>query len=317
MINFRDTIPPDTVRATEVIAAAPDSIATSAAPEEVEYGDYDFEADTVVSHPTPGWWIPADTIAADTIVSAPKKTAFIIDAPEMAVPVAREDSTIGMSVIVGGVLLLFCVTGLRFRNDRKYITALFRNIVEVRERNNIFDETVHETLFLVLLNVIWGCCAGIILRSFLLSPLAAIPEAVSESMEAWPTVTEAICMGVMLLYACFMLLAYTTVGSVFADRQSVGMWIKGYAATQGFLGVIYLPLSLMILFYPEWNEILLLVSAILFILSKIVFIWKGFRIFFTQISSWVLFLYYLCSLELVPLIITYLSAVWLCGFLKA
>ena len=72
------------------------------------------------------------------------------------------------------------------------------------------------------------------------------------------------------------------------------------------------PLSLVALNYPKWDVPVLLIAAGVFVIGKIVFLYKGFRIFFTQISSWLLFLYYLCSLEIVPLILTYLGAVTLC-----
>ncbi|MDE6338919.1 MAG: DUF4271 domain-containing protein [Muribaculaceae bacterium] len=47
-------------------------------------------------------------------------------------------------------------------------------------------------------------------------------------------------------------------------------------------------------------------------IGKIVFIYKGFRIFFQQLRSWLLFLCYLCSLEIVPLILAYLLAYQIC-----
>ena len=49
------------------------------------------------------------------------------------------------------------------------------------------------------------------------------------------------------------------------------------------------------------------------ILVKFVFIIKGFRIFFTESSLWVVFLYYLCSLEIVPMVITFGLACALLG----
>ncbi|MDE5870106.1 MAG: DUF4271 domain-containing protein, partial [Muribaculaceae bacterium] len=64
-----------------------------------------------------------------------------------------------------------------------------------------------------------------------------------------------------------------------------------------------------------WTVGLLEIAAGVFILGKIMFIYKGFRIFFNQISSWMLFLYYLCSVEIVPLILTYFATLQLCSIL--
>lgn len=182
-------------------------------------------------------------------------------------------------------------------------------------RGNVFDQTVRETSFLVLLNLLWGCSAGIILWGLL---GAGLPDVFQIGMnappvEARPAATMAICMGIGVGYTCLMALAYITVGIVFSNRVNGRMWLKGFSAGNGVMSFIYFPLAMVLIFYPQWRENLLWVALITFILAKIVFIWKGFRIFFTQISSWVLFLYYLCSLEIVPLILTYLAALQLCN----
>ena len=88
-----------------------------------------------------------------------------------------------------------------------------------------------------------------------------------------------ICMGVGVVYSCFMATAYYLVGTVFSDRRHAEIWLKGFTAAQGLLGFIYFPLALMLLCCSQWLEIFLWVGLASFVLSKIVFIWKGFRIF--------------------------------------
>lgn len=268
-------------------------------------------------HPNPGAPLPVDSLGGDTVAVAGKAYGILLEAPEAPDVEANPEPSYGMSYIIGGLAILFFIIGLRFRNNHKYVGAMLRNMVEVRVRNNAFDETVREATFLVLLNFLWSCSAGIIIWSVLGFTLPASP---GESMHlreltTYPAATIGICMGVGVLYSCLMALAYVTVGTVFSDGGHARLWVKGFAAGQGLLGLVYLPLSLLLLFYPQWTEILLWIALGMFIMAKIVFIWKGFRIFFTQISSWVLFLYYLCSLEIVPLILTYLAAWWLCSLL--
>lgn len=261
--------------------------------------------------------LPVDSLAADSVNAAVKPYGILLEAPEVPKVEANPESSYGMSYIIGALALLFFIIGLRFRNNHKYVTAMLRNMVEVRVRNNAFDETVRETSFLVLLNLLWSCSAGIIIWSVLGFTLPHDPGATMylSSLSEYPAATIGICMGVGIVYTCVMALAYITVGSVFSDGSHARLWLKGFTAGQGLLSFIYLPLSLLLLFYPQWTEILLWTALGMFLLTKIVFIWKGFRIFFTQISSWVLFLYYLCSLEIVPLILTYLAAWWLCSLL--
>lgn len=258
----------------------------------------------------------SDTLASDT-VRVQHEFGVVLTPPPHPTVEEREDTSSGMSFIYGGLLLLFCIIGIRFHNSRKYVASMLRNLVEIRMRNNVFDETVRETSFLVLLNLMWSCSAGVMLYGLLRltvpdNPIwsVGIPALVSK-----PAASVALCMGVGVVYTCFMAIAYYVVGSVFSDGKHAGLWLKGYTAGQGLLSFIYFPLALLMLCWPEWGEILLWIALGTFVLSKIVFIWKGFRIFFTQISSWLLFLYYLCSLEIVPLILTYLAAMWLCSLL--
>ncbi|MDE6399799.1 MAG: hypothetical protein K2L68_02950, partial [Muribaculaceae bacterium] len=104
-----------------------------------------------------------DTVSADTVKTLAKEYGLLLEPP--VIPEVKENPpmSFGMSYILGGIAILFFVIGLRFRNNRKYITAMLRNRVAVRVRNNVFDETVRETSFLVLLNLLWSCSAGMIL----------------------------------------------------------------------------------------------------------------------------------------------------------
>ena len=261
--------------------------------------------------------VAVDTVAADTVPAREKVFGVTLEMPERPT-VERAVKNDGLSWILGGMFILFFTIGLRFRNNQKYVTSLLRNLVEVRVRQNVFDETVRETSFLILLNLLWSCSAGIILCRLIAHTVGDNPiwSFGIPALTTSPSLCMAICMGVMIVYTCFMALCYLMVGSVFSDLVKAKMWLKGFAASQGLLSILYFPLAMLLLFYPEWADILFWTALCTFLLAKIIFIWKGFRIFFTQFSSWVLFLYYLCSLEIVPLILTYWVACFLCGLLK-
>ncbi len=261
--------------------------------------------------------VPPDTIPADSVVTVVKAYGVVMEAPEVPSVAPNANDNFGMSCILAGLFLLFCIIGLRFRNNSKYIAALLRNLVEVRIRSNFFDETVRETSFMVLLNLLWSCSAGIVLCGLLEFTLPSSPgdSFGIQALATKPALTTAVCMGIMILYTCLMALAYFTVGTVFSDTVHARMWLKGFVSSQGLMSIVFFPLSLMLLYYPEWSQTLLLTALGCFLIGKIIFIWKGFRIFFTQFSSWVLFLYYLCSLEIVPLILTYWAACLLCSLM--
>ncbi len=218
----------------------------------------------------------------------------------------RADNDTGLSIVLSALLLLFCIVALRVRNNGRYLSSLLYDLTEVRERHNVFDDTVRETSLLVLLNVLWCFSAGVMLWTAIAFYTPPIPSPA-------PPIGMAVCAGVALAYELIMAAAYYIVGNVFNDRRHARMWLRGFLASQAMAGIPFFATALLVLTQPAWTPWLLLAAAVVFIIAKLLFIWKGFRIFFTRISSWVLFLYYLCSLEIIPLILTYAAATVLCA----
>ncbi len=228
-------------------------------------------------------------------------------------PVAKNPSgTEGLSWVYVGFAVLFCVLCLKFKKNTRYILALVSDLTQVRVRQNAFDDTVKETSFLLLLNLLWVCSVGVLLWK---TVLYMVPNdaAGSFSIPDRPGLGIALCCGVTAVYVILMTLAYTIIGNVFSDSRMTGMWVKGSLASQGLEAGFMFILALLSLCYTPWISNILLVSAGVFVIGKIFFICKGFRIFFQQSSSWLLFLYYLCSLEIIPLSLTYLATLQLCS----
>lgn len=217
----------------------------------------------------------------------------------------------GLSWIFAIFALLFCAVCMKMKSSSRYIHTLVANLRDVRTRQNLFDNTVRETTFLILLIVSWVYCAGVLLWTLLQYDLPLIPVG-SVSIPNRPLPGIGICCGVSALYVIFMLLAYEVSGNIFTDSKLTKIWVKGATACMGLQVFFFFPLALLALCYPAWAEWILLATAIVFLIGKIQFIYKGFRIFFTKISSLLLFFYYLCSVEVVPLILAYLAALKIC-----
>lgn len=262
--------------------------------------------------------IPTDSVAAHTtaVIEGEHMQGIVLINPAAAYRDAEPAPEpagwgAGMSWIYLGIAVLFCIVGLKFKGSKRYLKALMTDLTDTRTRHNAFDDTVKETSLLVLLNVMWVASAGILLW-VCVALTTHISPGDSGRVMPQPARGIAICMAVAAAYLVLMLLAYWIVGSVFSDRKLTRLWLKGASASMGLQTFMLFPLSLVALNYPKWDVPVLLIAAGVFVIGKIVFLYKGFRIFFTQISSWLLFLYYLCSLEIVPLILTYLGAVTLC-----
>lgn len=206
-----------------------------------------------------------------------------------------------MSWLLGGIMVLLVVICFRYSRNTRYFYALVDDLTEVRVRHNAFDDTVRETSFLLLLNLIWSVCGGVML--YVLISYGSGEAAAFGSVRM--VQGSALCAAVVVGYTLTMTMLYFMVGNVFSDSGKTNLWIKGYLASQGLDSIVMVPSAILSLVLPESAVAMLIVAGIAFIATKIVFIFKGFRIFFNQSASWVLFLYYLCSLEIVPLILVY------------
>lgn len=238
-----------------------------------------------------------DTVVHDT------SYVLVADPPARPPSAARpEQPDDDISWVVGGLLLLFVIVAIRFRNNSKFLGTLLKGAFENRERGNVFDDTVRETSFMIVLNLLWCLCAGVFLY------------VLSGGRPDLPGAPYGMAIGVLLAaaYEIFMLSAYWIVANIFSDSLHARMWIRGFLSATGLTVLILFPAALVLLCYPGAGHVTLLIGLITFFLGKIVFICKGFRIFFSQIGAWVLFLYYLCSLEIVPLVLLYIAASAFC-----
>ena len=267
----------------------------------------------------------ADTVGVDSLMTAealPDSLAgageevcgIVFEPLEPLRPDLREKDSSGLSWLLVALLSLFVIISIRFRKSTRFLMAMFNELTEVRERPNTFDDTVREESFLLLLNLLWCLSAGVLLLGLVeyfdisMPVFASLPN-------SYPLVAAAICCGVAFAYTLFMAIAYLVVGFVFTDYAHAANWMKAFLSAQGLDSLVLFPLALLSITCPGLIGLWLIVAGIALLLTKIIFIYKGYRIFFSETASWVIFLYYLCSLEIVPLIITGFAAFHFCSLL--
>ncbi len=234
---------------------------------------------------------------------------------EMIAPdVLESNATSWIYVILFSVFFLTCI---RVRGNFKFLGAFFRDLVVVRERENLFDATMKETSFIFLVLLLSGCSLGVLLSyavPLFGSDALIHPEIPSHGViVSGKLLSTVVCMAIACAYIGAMWVCYTVVGKVFSDNLHTWLWVRGFTAGTGLGAAAFFPLALLSLTYPAYTVQIVIAAFIMLILVKFIFIVKGFRIFFTESSLWVVFLYYLCSLEIVPLVITFGLACSLLG----
>lgn len=243
--------------------------------------------------------IITDSTAADSIATE-NPGAIVVTPTHTPLPItARNDNSIAASWIIMGLLMVLCVICARYKSNTKYLKRLFSDLTDTRERGNVFDDTSSETTFIITLNVLCAFSMGLMLYIGMctLGPLQMKADGFTN--QAWT------CIAATGLYCLAMPIIYTIAGNIFSTAGHTRLWTRGFMASQALTGLLLLLPALMAFFYPDAAKALTYTAITIYITLKIIFISKTFRIFFKHFAAWLLFLYYLCIVEIIPLFLTY------------
>lgn len=195
------------------------------------------------------------------------------------------------------LIILFLIISANVRHYSTFIKTFTQDLFTVRRRANVFDEsnTMSETRVLLSLTTLTCICEGILLYSAI---------APGDNRPA-PFAGVVVLSFLAALYYLWQLAAYSTVGYIFSTSADTSQWIKGFNASQSLLGLGLVVPALLSLFNPGLTPLLLSLSIFLYIVARIIFISKGYRIFYENYTSLVYFILYLCTLEIIPSLIFY------------
>lgn len=253
---------------------------------------------------------PITYAVAETVVAAaePEPDPWLsgMEGEERTVPIGSDS---GILSLVTGLLLMMM---LIIHRCRKLFGALWQELLGMRRRANAFDDrTSGESSALTLMAVQWSVCAGILLYSALAlggaADIASIfgVHAPAPTEPKAPFVATAILIGLAMAYYAAQLATYWLLGYVYADPVGRRLYVQGYTASQSLLGFALLIPALVSIFYQGAAPAMVILAALLYVLARIIFIIKGFRIFYRNFGSLLYFILYLCAVEILPLIFVY------------
>lgn len=203
-----------------------------------------------------------------------------------------ENSMLATFIVAIVVMVTFNVD-----HCRRLMKSIPQYLGGVRRRDNAFDEhTAGETRTYVLVVMLLCISEGILM--------------LAEGIRCGYSVSPIRLFGTTMALAglaggwyLFLLCAYLTVGNTFTDKFSASQWVRGFNASQALLSLLLLLPAMAALIYPASASVILPVAACLYIVTRVLFIQKGFRIFYNKIPSLLYFILYLCALEITPLFI--------------
>ncbi len=268
------------------------------------------DSDTVTTQ-APAYYAPAfhdhfSPVASNDSSITPLDCMPVMKQPQGVAPQSPAHSPLHDTGVMAMLLLVIIFVLTSFNKGFKYVQNLPRYLFSVKRRENLFDDhTVSETRVLIALLLNTCFMEGLLVYA-----------SFSNTMQAAIGSRVAIYVGITTLAAivfyCGQLLLYRLLAWVFGDPTSARLWIGGFNATQALLGLLLLPVTIITLVYPSTTSTTLIVALVLYILVRAVFISKGIRIFFNNLSLSLYFILYLCSVEIIPSLLTYFGTLYFC-----
>ena len=282
-------------------------------PQPVHLVDTVHAVDTVESYYAPQYLdgFPA-AAQCDTVLDS------INSLPVMDVPAGGEALSFALSPLHDTPSMFLLLVGLLavtmcYHSGHKYIENFFHYMFSTRRRENLFeDHTVHETSIQAAL--VANTC---IVEGFIIYfAVQLLWPAFSNSLQQGIFVHVAAYAGLALVFYAAQWVVYKVLGYTFLDTVASKLWIDGFKVSQAFLGLALLPVLFLLMLYPANGKLLLMVAMSLYLVGRLIFIVKGFRIFYGNLSSIIYFLLYLCAVEIVPLVLVTGLTYWISGILQ-
>lgn len=270
-------------------------------------------ADTVEPYYTPQYMSGfPDTVTGDSVLGSINELPVIeLPSGQEALPLTHSPlhDTPSMALLLAGLLAV----ALSYHTGYKYISNLVHYMFSTRRRENLFeDRTLNETTILAAL--LANTCTVLGFVIFMSVRLLRPDLALSLQANVFLHIGAFSLMAALFLFIQWVV--YKLLGYTFSDKVGSRLLLDGFKATQSLVGLLLQPVLVLLLFYPSHGKLLLAVAAILYLVGRLIFIIKGVRIFYSNLSSVLYFLLYLCAVEIVPLVIMMGLTIWLCGILS-
>lgn len=235
---------------------------------------------------------PADSAAMAVaskpvkIVPPPGHVAGLEPRPRQTYGMANEEMT-------ALIVVLILAAALCLRHARRLFGMLGTELTTIRHGSKNFDvHTVGENRLLVLLGVQLTIFTGVLLQAFVMPGQATL-------------IVTGIFTTLAAGFVLFQLLGYATVTYTFGTDTQRKQAMRGYNACQALLSLGLTIPALAALSYPDVAHYMAITGAVVYIGLRLPLFVKGLRIFYNGPASCLYFILYLCSLEIVPVVLLF------------
>lgn len=193
------------------------------------------------------------------------------------------------------LIVAFLLIAISFRHSGKIFGQLFRNPVR---RQSHADETIaSENRSRIALLIATFLTEGILIYNL---TTGYVSQTTGEMLGGTLLFTV-----LTFFYFLVQTSALSLTGYLFATPSGKQMAVSVFTTINALFGILaIIPVSLL-LYYPEYQIVLLSIVGILFLLSRISFVFIATKIFFSNLYGLVYFILYLCAVEITPLLLIF------------
>lgn len=101
------------------------------------------------------------------------------------------------------------------------------------------------------------------------------------------------------------------VGNLFLPESDVRMWLRDHLILSGEMGIVLFITTITMIYIRGIESIGIYIGLFVVISLKVIAIYKGVRLFFSNLYSWFYLILYLCALEMIPIVLLYKSIIFL------
>lgn len=208
------------------------------------------------------------------------------------------------------LLCCFILVASSFRKGAKLLAQLFSISNDNRNRTNSLNSfTVTESRLRIIL----------LIQTFVMEGIALTFLINYQNPELTYTGYLKVILASTVLAALYYNLQqtiYRILGAVFTEQNTTKQWLDNHALVNLSLGMVLFPIIFCMIYLPGFLNIGLLLVTISYILFRIIFIYKGIKIFLRDIYGILYFILYLCALEIIPLFLIYKGMIMIYQFVE-
>lgn len=215
-------------------------------------------------------------------------------------------------LVLSLVFALFLLFAYVFHRDFRLFLKMGKDLHTIKARVSLFEEPAgNDRVFQ----------AFMVFQALFLSSIILFETARAAGYISLPGMKETALLFFLLFVIIFVFyelkqLLYMLIGYVFVSEEAYKLWKTGYNAVIGIWGVLlYIP-TCMLIFSGISFQVSILLSLFLYILSRIVIIYKTIQIFSLKKDGLFYFSLYLCAQEIMPLFMLYSGIVYLYNIIE-